>query len=77
MNCAVSGGYMAAAMTRAENIAIQMETKGIYEEGDYSIFPARIGEYRLFTVKYKASSIGRNYDDMKKAIEEFLKMTEK
>ena len=76
MNCAVSGGYMAAAMTRAENIAIQMETKGIYEEGDYSIFPARIGEYRLFTVKYKASSIGRNYDDMKKAIEEFLKMTE-
>ena len=77
MNCAVSGGYMVAAVTRAENIAIQMETKGIYEEGDYSIFPASIGEYRLFTVKYKASSIGRNYDDMKKAIEEFLKMTEK
>lgn len=76
MNCMVSGGY-STAINKEESIAMHLMNKGIYEEGNYSILPLKTGEWNLFTVKYRNSSVNPVFDDLHKAIREFLKLTEK
>ncbi|MHB8292738.1 MAG: hypothetical protein ACYDB5_10750 [bacterium] len=58
-----------------ECIAKSLAVKGIYEYGDYSIQPLNIGDYNLFTVKYRTSSVSPIYDDLNAAINLFLKLT--
>lgn len=58
-----------------DKIVNQLAIKGIYEDGDYSIQPLNIGDYSLFTVKYRNSSVSPIYDNLKIAVKEFLKLT--
>jgi hypothetical protein len=77
MNCAVSGGNKASInqVGEEEVIALQLEFQGICERGDYLLLPVRVGEYELWTVKYKNSPVSRMFDSLDKAIGEFLKLT--
>ena len=77
MNCLVSGGYTAnpCGITEEENIDLQLRFKGICERGNYAIYHAEKGDFRVFVVKYNNCPIGRIFDDESEAIREFLKLT--
>jgi hypothetical protein len=75
MNCVMSSVH-STAVSREESIAFQLAVKGIYENGNYSIQPLNVGDYSLFTVRYRTSTVSPIFDDLNDAIAEFLKLTE-
>lgn len=78
MNCAINGGYAKKfdyEVGEKEQIMTQLQFKGICERGNYAIFPVQIGEFNLFTVKFRTSPVSQIYDSIDKAIEEFIKVT--
>ncbi len=78
-NCAISGGYAEKKFKHEvgekELIMFQLKFKGICERGDYVIFPVRVGEFNLYTVKSRTSPVSPMFDSADKAVEEFIKLT--
>ena len=48
----MSGGYAAIGINEEESIDIQLRFKGICERGNYAIYHAEKGDFRVFVVKY-------------------------
>ena len=80
MNCAICGGYaenkFEHEVGEKESIALQLKFKGICERGNYAIFPVRVGEFNLYTVKFRTSPVSPIFDNEDEAVEEFIKLTE-
>lgn len=79
MNCAMNGGYaerLECEVGEKEQIMTQLKFKGICERGNYAIFPVQVGDFNLYTVKFRTSPVSQIYDSIDKAIEEFIKITE-
>ena len=81
MNCLVSGGYAANdpgmnhEVGEKESIMFQLEFQGICERNDYALFPVRVGDFELYTIKFRTSPVSPIFDDIDKAIDEFIKLT--
>ena len=80
MNCVMNGGYAKRKFNyevgEKEQVIMQLELNGICERGNYAIFPVSVGEFNLYTVKFRTSPVSQIYDSIDKAIEEFIKITE-
>ncbi len=83
MNCAMNGGYatnkvamLHQRIEEKESVMLQLEFKGICERGNYVLFPISVGEFNLYTVKFRTSPVSQIYDSVDKAVQEFLKLTE-
>ena len=80
MNCAICGGYVENKFEHEvgekESIALQLKFKGICERGNYAIFPVKVGEFNLYTVKFRTSPVSPIFDNEDEAVEEFIKLTE-
>lgn len=79
MNCAMNGGYaekIEHEVGEKESIVLQLKFKGICERGNYAIFPVRVGEFNLYTVKFHTSPVSNLFDNEDEAVEEFIKLTE-
>ncbi len=77
-SCAICGGYAEKfdyEVGEKELIMFQLKFKGICERGDYAIFPVRVGEFNLYTVKFRTSPVSPIFDSVDKAVEEFIKLT--
>ena len=78
MNCVMNGGYAEKfeyEVGEKEQILFQLKTKGICERGNYVIFPVRLGEFNLYTVKFRTSPVSNLFDNEDEAVEEFIKLT--
>ena len=79
MNCAMNGGYaekIEHEVGEKESIVLQLKFKGICERGNYVIFPVQLGEFNLYTVKFRTSPVSNLFDNEDEAVEEFIKLTE-
>ena len=78
-SCAMSGGYAEKKfhyeVGEKESIMLQLKLKGICERGNYAIFPVRVGEFNLYTVKFNTSPVSPIFDNEDEAVEEFIKLT--
>ncbi len=78
MNCAINGGYAERKgyeVGEKELIMLEIEFQGICERGNYAIFPVQVGEFNLYTVKFRTSPVSPMFDNEDEAVEEFIKLT--
>lgn len=80
MNCAMSGGYAAKKIHHEvgekESIMLQLEFQGICVRGDFTLLPTQVGDFELYTIKFRTSSVSPMFETADEAIEEFIKLTE-
>ena len=75
----MNGGYaekIEHEVGEKESIVLQLKFKGICERGNYVIFPVQLGEFNLYTVKFRTSPVSNLFDNEDEAVEEFIKLTE-
>jgi hypothetical protein len=73
----MNGGYAAKnyEVGKKESILLQLEFQGICERGDYALFPVDVGDFKLYTIKFRTSPVSSMYESVDAAVEEFIKLT--